>query len=347
MDEKILATDYREWILSHELKDGKFELDGDNIEIKTSYAEGIVRFHEITLAGREIVVIEQIVTNLADDENKYYLHFELKDLAHAKKLFADMLDVLFELKNQQKIKILLCCTSGLTTSFFKDKLNEATNLLELDLEFNAVDFSQLYKVGFDYSVILLAPQIAFRFEETREVFHDKIVLKVPPKLFARYDVSGMIKLLQSEIENRKSTAEERAIAKAVGEIKNDKKILSIAVMPAGKRTRIAYRIYENGIPILEDMIIKGELNVVRDLEDIMDTIAWQNDSYDAIGIAISGTVRNGHLEIAKYIDSRINLKAYLEDLYEVPVVITNNLRGAILGFYSQQEKYRNIVFLHF
>lgn len=285
------------------------------------------------------------MTNLADDENKYYLHFELKDLAHAQKLFEDMLDVLFELKDQQKTKILLCCTSGLTTSFFKEKLNEAANLLGMNFEFNAVNFSQLYKVGFDYSVILLAPQIAFRFEEAREVLRDKIVLKVPPKMFARYDVPEMIKLIQTEIENRKSTAEERAIAKAVGEIKNDKKILSIAVMPFGRQTRIAYRIYENGSPIFEETIVKGELNLVRDLEDIMDTVAWRSHSYDAIGVATSGAVINGHVDLRKYIDLRINLKQYLEDLYEVPVIIANNLRGAVLGFYAQQEKYRNIVFM--
>ena len=344
MDEKKLAQDYREWILAHELKEGKFEIDGDIVEIKTDYAEGQVKFHEITLDGREIVVIEQLVTNLADDENKYYLHFELKDLAHAQKLFEDMLDVLFELKDQQKTKILLCCTSGLTTSFFKEKLNEAANLFGMNFEFNAVNFSQLYKAGFDYSVILLAPQIAFRFEEAREVLRDKIVLKVPPKMFARYDVPEMIKLIQTEIENRKSTAEERAIAKAVGEIKNDKKILSIAVMPFANKTRIAYRIYENGSPIFEETIIKGELNVVRDLEDIMDTVGWKSHSYDAIGVAISGTVHDGHLDLPRYIDGRINLKSYLEDLYGVPVVITNNLRGAVLGFYAQQDKYRNIVF---
>lgn len=345
MDEKKLAAEYREWILAHELAEGSFEIDGDILELKTDYAEGQVKFHEITLEGREIVVIEQLVTNLADDENKYYLHFELKDLAHAKKLFEDMLDVFFELKNQQKTQILLCCTSGLTTSFFKEKLNEASNLLGLDFEFNAVNFSQLYKVGFDYSVILLAPQISFRFEEAREVLHDKIVLKVPPKMFARYDVTEMIKLIQSEISNRKSTAEERAIAKAIGEIKNDKKILSIAVMPFGNQTRIAYRIYENGSPIFEETILKGELNLVRDLEDIMDTVGWRSHSYDAIGIATSGAVLNGHVDLSKYIDPRINLKQYLEDMYEVPVIITNNLRGAVLGFYAQQEKYRNIVFM--
>lgn len=40
MDEKKLAQEYREWILAHELKEGKFEIDGDIVEIKTDYAEG-------------------------------------------------------------------------------------------------------------------------------------------------------------------------------------------------------------------------------------------------------------------------------------------------------------------
>ena len=104
-----------------------------------------------------------VLTNLADGENKFYLHFELKDLDYAQELFSQMVETLTDLKNQQSVKILLSCTGGMTTSFFAQKLNDAVKLLSLDYEFAAVPFHRLYNVGFDYSAILLAPQIAYEF----------------------------------------------------------------------------------------------------------------------------------------------------------------------------------------
>lgn len=80
--------------------------------------------------------------------NKFYLYFELKDIKHAEELFEEMLETFETLKNHEKIKILLCCTSGLTTNFFKEKLNEAAEILSLDYEFYAVSFSKIYSEAF-------------------------------------------------------------------------------------------------------------------------------------------------------------------------------------------------------
>ena len=47
------------------------------------------------------------------------------------------------------------------------------------------------------------------------------------------------------------------------------KILSIAVMPFANQTRIAYRIYQKGVPLLNETVIKGKLKIIRDLQDIL------------------------------------------------------------------------------
>ena len=111
-----------------------------------------------------------------------------------------------------------------------------------------------------------------------EVLHDQIVMKVPPKIFARYDVTQMIELIRQEFEDRKKSKAERKIFKAVGEIKTDKRILSVAVIPFGKSARIAYRMYEHGEPIFSETIIKGELNLFRDLQDILETFSFLHSS---------------------------------------------------------------------
>ncbi len=337
---KIL-DEYRNWILSRSVDNGKIFSDGNKIKIETNRAIGEVNFYDL-----EVLIVEMSVTDVSDGENKFYLHFELKDLEHARELFTEMIETVESLKIRRKTKILLCCTSGLTTNFFKDKLNEAAELLSLDFEFNAVSFSKLYNRAFDYSVVLLAPQIGFQFENVRKILDDKLVLKIPTKTFAGYDAKTLIEFVRTEIDKRKHSAEERAIAKAIGEIKNESKILSIAVMPFSYSTRIAYRIYESGKVIKSETVIKGTLKVIRDIEDILDTISYRCDSFDAVGIAIPGSIHDGFVVLdERMIDPKINFVKLLEEKYHVPIVVNNNLRAAVLGFYSQREKYKNIVFM--
>ena len=337
-----ILNEFKQKILSTNFSEGTISEIGGNIEIKTPYAVGKINFYEL-----EVNIVEMSVTNLADEENKFYLHFELRDLAYAEELFSEMLDTLVDLKNQQKLKILLSCTGGLTTGFFADKLNEAAELLSLDYEFNAVPFHKLYNAGFDYSVILLAPQIAYQLKTAQDILHDKLVLKIPPKVFASYDSGEMLNFIRAESDNWNKTVEERAIMKVrAGLIKNDAKILSIAVLPSHNQTRIAYRIYKNGAPLFEETVIKGKLNVIRDLQDILDTVGCRCKKFDAVGIAISGAVHDGHLDLKDFMNSpETNLQKLLEDKYKVPVTLTNNLKSAALGYYVQQDKFENILFV--
>jgi len=333
--------EYKKWILSNCGDDITVQDEGEKITLTTPYAVGRVDVHNLG-----IVIVELSVTNLADDENKFYLHFELKDLAHAKELFTEMRETLLDLKDKHKLKILLCCTSGMTTSFFSEKLNEAAQLLSLDCEFNAVPFYKLYDAGFDYNIILLAPQIAYSYQDVCQVFQDRLVLKIPPKAFAGYDTAGVLQFVREERENWHTTAEERAIAKALGEIKSEANILSVVVMPFANQTRIAYRIYEKGEPVYAETVIKGKLRVAEDLQDILDTVTCRWKKFDAVGIAVPGVPKHGCLELdTNMIDPTLNLQKLLEDKYKVPIVITNNVNSAVMGYYVQQDKYKNILFL--
>ncbi len=336
----MILNEFKQKILSTKFDEGTISEKGGNIEIKTSYAVGNINFYEL-----EVTIVEMSVTNLADDENKFYLHFELRELDHAEELFEEMLDTIIDLKSKQGTKILLSCTGGLTTGFFADKLNEAANLLSLNYEFNAVPFHKLYSVAFDYSVILLAPQIAYQAKKAQEVLNNQLVLKIPPKVFASYDSAEMLKFIRSELESWKKTAVERFIAKVRKGIKSDARILSITIMPSNAQSRIAYRIYEKGVPILDETVIKNKLNYINDLSDILDTVSCRCKNFDAIGISTGGTIRNGHVELEHFISPDINLKKLLEEKYKVPVTITNNLKSAALGYYVQQDKYENIMFV--
>ncbi len=335
-----IFNDFRQKILATKFSEGAITENGGNIEIKTPYAGGNINFYEL-----QVKIVEMSVTNLADDENKFYLHFELRDLAYAEELFAEMLDTIIDLKSKQKLKILLSCTGGMTTGYFAEKLNEAAELLSLNYEFNAVPFYKLYEVAFDYSVILLAPQIAYQVKKAQEVLNNQLVLKIPPKVFASYDSAEMLKFIRAELESWKKTAAERVIAKVRKGIKSDARILSITIMPSNAQSRIAYRLYEKGEPLVEETVIKNKLNYINDLSDILDTVSCRFQKFDAIGISTGGTIRNGHVELEQFISPDINLQKLLEEKYKVPVTITNNLKSAALGYYVQQDKYENIMFV--
>ena len=240
---------------------------------------------------------------------------------------------------------MLSCTGGLTTGYFAQKLNEAAELLSLDYKFDAVPFHKLYSAAFDYSVILLAPQIAYQAKAAQEVLNGQLVLKIPPKVFAAYDSSEMIQFIRAELDSWKKTAAERFIAKVRKGIKSDAKILSIAIMPSYGQSRIAYRIYEKGAPILDETVIKNKLNYISDLRDILDTVAVRCKKFDAIGIATGGAIHDGHVDLKRFISPEINLQKLLEEKYGVPVTITNNLKSAALGYYVQQDRYENILFV--
>ena len=101
----------------------------------------------MTKGQLQVTIVEMNITNLADNENKFYLHFELREISYAEELFAEMLETITDLKHQQNLKILLSCTGGLTTGFFADKLNDAAKVLSLNYEFTAVPFQKLYEVA--------------------------------------------------------------------------------------------------------------------------------------------------------------------------------------------------------
>ena len=186
MENEILKT-FKEKILSTNFELGKIsEVDG-NIEIKTSYAEGKINFYAL-----DVLIVEMSVTNLSDDENKFYLHFEFRDLESAEENLKNFFDAM-KPSTKKTLKILFTCTGGLTTGFFAENLNEASKVLSHNFEFQALPAEKIKEVGKNFDVIMLAPQISYKLKEFSNFFPNTLVLKIPPKIFAAYDMNEMIK----------------------------------------------------------------------------------------------------------------------------------------------------------
>ncbi|MBR4471706.1 MAG: ROK family protein [Erysipelotrichaceae bacterium] len=336
MIDQELLNQYKEWIRERN-KDFKEREDGFDIE--NDYGKG-----EINFVSLDNVVVEMKVISKKDEEDRFYLHFELRDLDYAKELFDQMVESFNGLEKEKNHKILLSCTGGLTTLFFATKLNDAAKVLNTPVEFDAVGFEQLYERAFEYDVILLAPQIKHMHDKAQEILKDKIVMDIPPKIFAEYDAGALINDTFRKLRERRRK-KDREILKARGSIRNDKKILSIAIMPSSYGTRIAYRFYDKGEPVINETVIKPAMNILRDITDILDTAILREKQIDAISIQIPGIVNNGCVDLPGRIERGFNVKEYMEEKYGVKTYLANNVNAAALGYYAIQDECKNIAFL--
>lgn len=325
--------EYKQWIFSQPHDDFSVEETNGNLLLKTDYATGEINFYSL-----EVLIVEMKITNNADEENKFFLHFELNDEDHAQELYKEMVNALMDLKENQTKKILLCCTSGLTTNFFAMKLNETAQYLSLPYTFNAVSVDAVYKEAMNYDAILLAPQIAYAYDKMATILVDKIVLKMPARVFASYDAAAAIEFVKDEMDRYEKTAEERAIKKIRGDIPIRGKVLVLAMVSDTTHTELPWRLYENGKVIDQAVVRKKQIDF-KDIEDILDTVICSCSKYDAVSITVPGIVKDGSVRLQ---ENAVELQESLSKKYNTKVVLSNNVNAAALGLYATQEQYHSL-----
>ena len=138
----------KRWLLNQNEENWDVKEVNDNIIIETKYGIGAINFYPDCM-------IELDVENKITKEKVFFIHFQMNNFHHALGLLYDMRFCLQTLTTTKKTRVLLSCTSGLTTGFFAQKLNEGVQLLNKDFEFNAVSYGNLYDEAKDYDVILL------------------------------------------------------------------------------------------------------------------------------------------------------------------------------------------------
>ncbi len=330
-------TAFREYIRSYSLADIRLDDSGEKEWLlETDYATGSVVFHELA-------IIELIITSKKDGENAFYLHFQLGNEEHAKNLFDEMISTLRGMRNKQKIKVLLTCTSGLTTSFFAQELNKAAQNLQLDFEFSAVSYSNLYENGFRYDVILVAPQIQYEFKKINEIYSRKIVLKIPAAVFGGYKTGEVITMVMKALDERShADTETEAIRSAFD---NDYRILCVGMINHFDTIRIGYCIYDHGKRTLDKEVIK-DTHQWSDIEDLLDYALVRHTNIDAIAIAYPGIIGRGRIHHPDYdLHEDFNMGNYLEKKYGHTVILINDVNAIALGYHALYENTDNMVFV--
>ena len=332
-------NEYISWILEQPQEDYTIhQISKDRLELRNDLVTGFVNVYNL-----EVEIVELRLERNEDREVIFFLHFELKDEDHACSLFKEMTDMIRQLKNKQTVKVLLSCTSGLTTSFFAEKLKEAAATLSLDMTFEAVPFSNLYETAYEYDVILLAPQISYELKKISEIYKNKIVMTIPAQVFAAYDAGTMCTKIVKELEDRKISGEIRAAYRVLRDITVNACIFVINMTHEVGRARLVYCLYDKGVPVYREQVIKQKFGL-QDINDILDTEFTEmrkNYNIDAVSIGIPGIMPGGNQD--RLIDYE-SFSASLSRKYGLPVYVEHNTVSIAYGFYAGQTKYDIITY---
>ena len=107
-----------------------------------------------------------------DHQPYYYLHFEFVDFSNAIQLFHDFMEYLLPKKT---IKVLICCSSALTSSYLVEKLKEYIQVNHENIDIEASSFHHIHEKGINNDLILLAPQVGYLSKKYANTFNVQVI----------------------------------------------------------------------------------------------------------------------------------------------------------------------------
>ena len=191
---KSLQCELYDWLSSMEC--ARIKKKCGIITFTNEMYEASVIFHDNNL-------IELSIEEKKTGEIPFYLHFE----AYEKKSARDNIQAFFDffmdkkpakenldsivVKNERPLKLLVSCTSGMTSSYFAYTMKKVLNNAGIDVTIDAVSYREIDRIQSEYDYILLAPQIAYMLKEYQKKYGNK-VMAVESKDFASYNVKRVI-----------------------------------------------------------------------------------------------------------------------------------------------------------
>ena len=332
--------------------------DDDHFRLESDYAIGQVNFYAMEPKPE---VVELTIEDRESGEVKFFLHFHVHDKEHAIGLFREMVQALRSIATTRTTKVLLCCTAGMTTSFFAERLNQVAEAMGLDWHFSAVAAQEVFEHGRDKAAVLVAPQIAYQAARMQDALPEVPVLEIPVATFASYDAAGCIEWAREEVKRRRMSAEDRALEHAAKGMVCDRRVFVVAAHAQAGKVTINYRLYDHGSVTLDERVIKRTLSLA-DFSDVLDTKVCRCTgtlAADVVGIALPGIVGNGTFSLGISRRPRpgrqdiqgdlatadhADIEAYFRDRYDVPIFLCNNANAAALGWYGSQDEFENVAF---
>lgn len=336
---------FKMWVLYTPIEDVEIKLNKMNdsiVEFDKDSAHGEIRFNGMNIIEMEVKDEDETIV--------FYLHFQMQTIGHAKSLYTEFVESLKSVEKKQKIDVLLSCSSGLTTGFFASQLDDAAQTLGIDYHFNAVAFPLLYDEGTKYDVIVLAPQIAFKKAEVQSVFSDKIVMELPGKIFASYDVKSTLDMVADAVSQKEEENSPKEAKKDNGfevQIKRDVKIptkmMNIGVIRHLDQVRILYRICDHDVILVDEQIVKRHFNF-NDLKDVIDTNLAVHKDIKIVSFAVPRTIDGLTLLPLEEADNKLFLE-YLKNTYTQQFIWTSDVNAVAVGYYITQDEFESFSLL--
>lgn len=167
-----------------------------NIEISDSQTYKIYYNNKVaSFVVWPIGIIEETIYE--GEKILFYLHYQFYNFHFAKDLFYRMIHKLTEDVEIEIRHILLCCTGGMTTGFFAEKMNQYCELNQLSYKINASAIYNVDNIYQDYELILVAPQLRYKVMELSQKYKPTVVKSIEPVAFATYDCQALLTQIES------------------------------------------------------------------------------------------------------------------------------------------------------
>lgn len=332
---------FQKWIISHHNPDFIIQMAAsDRITIENKSSSSTITFYHDN-------IIELATTNKSTRRIEFYLHFQMRSLLQAVKLFDEMVVCIEKIDARPAIRVLLCCTGGLTTSFFASKLQQGVELLDLHFTIDATGYQNVFYQGHKYDVILLAPQIGHVYHKVKAVLKEQAVKIIPGEIFATYDVKAAIDLITATYAKNNVIPKKSGFVRARLKVANKKPVLVFSLFRNSQRVHLAYRLYEEDMNIvIDDEIIKPHVKA-GDIFHVIDAIMVDHPEIETIGVSTPGIINDDGLLCSTSVRGfeNIYLEKMLKERYDVDIVIANDVNTAAVGFYACQDKCESLAFL--
>ena len=334
-----MAETFRAWVLAQEVDGCTMAQDGDAVRITAEGVNGSVGFYHLDDSD----VVELRLEDADSGDSIFFLHFEMKDLERAKQLFQEMVEALGEELSQETTHVLLCCTCGITTTYFATKLNERAEELGLRYDFCAKSLDEAKRSGNDYAAVLLAPQVGYERDAVAEACPDAVVIELPGKIFGSYDADGALRLVVDALEGAHSaeTADRRLTLARDYDMR--RRILALSYVLRSDEPTLSWRVFENGEVADSGMLIRKTLDpsMVTDFAATLRVRGFEMASFEMVGVAVPNVVDGDEVEV---FGERVALASSLGEQWGVPVRVDACVEAAAAGCYVAQSEYENVAF---
>ena len=350
MSEAAIQKEFRNWIESQPENGFKrSEIDREGYLFDSPYGECEIRFYDDE-------IVEMIIKSKADASVKYYLHFQLKEMEYAMTLYSEMMEAFQDLKSHDKVRVLLCCTSGATTGYFANLLNETAQAMGLDYSFDATSYYFIYDKAPAYDVVLTAPQINYKYKKIVNCLPRKLILQMPTVTFAQNNAFEMLNVLNQEMEAykiRKVQEDSPNLVHDCSQSSMQDLIIAVGSICGSENFRSYGRVYDGDRIVMEDAQVKPR-KFGANYMDILDNLLFQiqkqwdqkgpEPTVAMISVVLPGELNNGKWTLfgTEYLCE--DLKEQLEERYGVPVELNNNSNASALGYALQHPEYQSVLF---